>query len=244
MQNLSEYLVKNPKQTLLHLKTLAAEKCLIAANFGENQSFLTAIIDIDEKKQRLTIDCGPKEYLNNELLSLGIVNCKADHHGIKVFFEGRGIKRAGKLGQPSLSMKIPEQIYWVQRRNFYRVRSPLSKNSYCSITITETAEDTEEILPLKLFDLSATGVSILSETKEMAKPLMPSTIFKDCQLFLNHTDTHNISIIIRSNYPLNPNKPNKTHRIGCEFLNISAKTESAILRYMQAIEVEIRKNFD
>ena len=244
MENLSDYLIKNPKQVLLHLRTLTTEKCLISANFGENHSFLTAILKIDDKKQTITIDCGPKEYLNNELLSLGIVNCKADHNGIKVLFEGRGIKRAGKLGQPALSMKIPEHIYWVQRRIFYRVRSPLSKKSYCSITIAETAKENKEILPYKLFDLSATGFSILSETKELASRLIPSTEFKNCELTLDNAETHIITIIVRSNYPLNPNKPNKTYRIGCEILNISPRTESAILRYMQAIEIEMRKIFD
>jgi len=50
MENLSEYRVKNPKLILSYLKTLATEKCLLIVNFGENFSFLTVILDIDEKK--------------------------------------------------------------------------------------------------------------------------------------------------------------------------------------------------
>lgn len=244
MDKLSEYLVKNPKQILLHLKTLANEKCLIAVNFGENHSFLTVIIDINEKKQIITIDCGPKEYLNKELLSLGIVNCKAEYNGIKVFFEGRGIKKAGKLGQPALSIKIPESIYWIQRRQFYRVRSPLSKNSYCTITFLATEEDAEEekTFNFQLYDLSATGFSMLSDTKQLAQQLTPSTEFSNCQLVLDNADQHSISFIVRSKFAINPNKPHKNQRIGCEFINTPAKSESAFFRYMQEIEREIKRN--
>jgi c-di-GMP-binding flagellar brake protein YcgR len=243
MDKLSEYLVKNPKQILLHIKTLASEKCLVAVNFGENHSFLSVIVDINEKKHIITIDCGPKEYLNKELLSLGIVNCKAEHKGIKVLFQGRGIKKAGKLGQPALSIQIPESIHWIQRRQFYRVRSPLSKNSYCTITFPQTELDKEEnrTLNFQLFDLSATGFSILSESDELAHQLSPSTKFNNCQLVLDKADRHNVSFIVRSKFAVNPNKPNKNQRIGCEFISTSPKTESAFLRYMQEIEREIKR---
>lgn len=243
MNNLSEYLVKNPKQILIHLKALANEKCLISANFGENHTFLTVILGIDEKKQIITIDCGPKEYLNKELLSLGIVDCKAEHTGIKVLFEGRGIKKAGKLGQPALSVQIPESIYWIQRRQFYRVRSPLSKNSYCTITFPQTVVDKDEnrTLNFQLFDLSATGFSILSESDELAEQLTPSTEFNNCQLVLDNADRHNISFVVRSKFAFNANKPNKNQRIGCEFVRTPPKAESAFLRYMQEIEREIKR---
>ena len=244
MENLSEYLVKNPKQILLHLKVLASEKCLIAANFGENHSFLTVIIDINEKKQIITIDCGPKEYLNKELLSLGIVNCKAEHNGIKVLFEGREIKKAGKLGQPALSIKIPESIYRIQRRQFYRVRSPLSKKSYCTIPFPQTEGDStvkNNTLNFQLFDLSASGFSILSDSDELAERLIPSAEYNNCQLVLDNTDKHRISFIVRSKFAINPKKPNKNQRIGCEFVSTPPKAESAFLRYMQEIEREIKR---
>lgn len=244
MDKLSEYLVKNPKQILLHLKTLANEKCLIAANFGENHSFLTVIMDINEKKQIIIIDCGPKEYLNKELLSLGIVNCKAEHNGIKVLFEGRSIKKAGKLGQTALSINIPESIYWIQRRQFYRVRSPLSKNSYCTIPFPQTKADTtveNKTLNFQLFDLSASGFSILSDSDELAQRLLPSAEFNNCQLVLDNADKHSISFIVRSKFAINPNKPNKNQRIGCEFVSTPPNAEAAFLRYMQEIEREIKR---
>lgn len=242
MEDLTQYLIKSPKQILAHLNTLISKKCLISATFGNNQSFLTAILDIDTKKNLLTIDCGPKEYLNKVLLSSGFVNFKSDVEGISVLFTGHKIQKSGNMSEPALSMKIPETIYWVQRRRTYRVRSPLSKQSYCSITFQNDDNDEEEILDFQLFDLSATGFSILSETKDLAKHLSPTSIFNDCQLVLNNTETHIISFSVQSVIPFNATNPLKRQRIGCQFLNINPATETAFIRYMQMIEREIKNN--
>jgi c-di-GMP-binding flagellar brake protein YcgR len=244
MEKISKFLVNSPKQILTHLKTLLAEKCLIAAGFGENHSFLTAILEIDEKTRIIIIDCGPKEYLNKELLSSGIVECKADLKGIKVLFEGRDVKRAGKLDQPALSIKIPDQIYWVQRRMFYRVRSPLSKNSYCTITFQSSESEDAKTLSFKLFDLSISGFSIIGESLEQAKEIRLDTELNNCKLVLNDAETHTISFIPRNRLAVNPNSPAKNQRIGCEFVDLTPRAENAFLRYMQGIEREIKKKFD
>jgi len=241
MENISGYLVKQPKQVLTHLKTLASEKCLITASFGDNSSFLTAILDINEKKQLITIDCGPKEYLNKELLSQGVVQCKTVFSGIKVLFEGRNVKKAGKVSDTALSIALPESLYWIQRRQFYRVRSPLSKDSFCNIPIQNEALNKAENTPFKLFDLSATGFSILSDTIEQADQLETLSEYNNCTLTLENSATQVISFTVRSKHPINQLKPNKNQRIGCEFINLPPRSESTFLRYMQDIEREIKR---
>ncbi|MCK4840498.1 MAG: flagellar brake protein [Methylococcales bacterium] len=244
MKNLSDFLVTTPFKILAHLKTLSNENCIINATFGDNLSFLTAIIDIDEKKQTITIDCGPKEYLNRELLSQSSVSFKSERNGIKILFDGTGITRVGEAGHPALSMKIPEQMYWIQRRQFYRTRSPLSKNSYCSINFKNFGSGgVRGTIKFQLFDLSATGFAILSDTKELAEQLLPSTKFENCQLTLDNSKTYTISFVVRTNFAVNPSRADKGHRIGCEFINLSPPAESAFLRYMQNIQREMQRNF-
>jgi len=241
MDDLSEFLVKNPKQILIHLKSLMANKCLITAIFGEKQSFLTAILAIDEKKQTITIDCGPKEYLNKDLLSYGLVDCKTDFGGIKAVFEGHQIKKSGDADQVALEMKIPDSMYWVQRRKSYRVRSPLSKNSYCTFTLQDLENKKEESHDLKLYDISVTGFSMLCETQELAEQLAISAVFDNCELVLEDK-AYGVSFVIQAKIPLGSNNPHKILRIGCKFINAAPPTESAFLRYMQKIEREIKRN--
>lgn len=242
MEDISQYLAKNPKRVLTYFKILLEKKCLVKATFGKNQSFLTAIIDINENDKTLILDCGPKEYLNNELLNLGIVNCQSSHEGINVKFEGRGIEKAGTSDQMALSMKIPDSIYWIQRRKSHRVRSPLSKKSYCRISLSDPESDNHEDFDFQLYDLSATGFSILDENKEHNNELIPKNEFYNCQLVLEDDQAYSISFIVQTKMPFNPNHPKKTQRIGCEFIDLPASIEAAFLRYTQMIEREIKKN--
>jgi len=244
MEDISNYLVKNPKQIINHLKTLSKEKCLISVVFGENTSFLTAILDVDKKNKTIIIDCGPKEYLNRELLRVGIVDCTADFSGIKVFFKGRQVKKSGKPSNPALSIQIPDLLYWVQRRQFYRVRSPLFKISYCRVFLQDPENNTIQSFDFKLFNLSVSGFSITVEELALTKKLTLNSEFTNCYLILNETEKHAISFIPRNIIPINPTNPSKGHRIGCEFIDLSPRDENAFTRYMHEIEREIKKNFD
>lgn len=243
MQDMDKYLVKNPKKVLSYLKLLLAEKCLISAVFGidDKDTFLTAILNIDEKKQTLTIDCGPKEYLNNKLLDSAIIHCSTSYKGIKVQFEGRKVKKAGIPGKPAFIVPIPRSINWVQRRQFYRIKSPLSKNSYCKLTIKDPETEEETVLSLKILDICANGFSMLNDLHHQSKQLVTDAQFEDCKLVLEEEGELPISFEVRNKLPLNPNKPEKTQRIGCSITSVSPRIESTILRYMQNIEREIKQ---
>jgi c-di-GMP-binding flagellar brake protein YcgR len=243
MDDNAKYLVRSPKQVLSYLNLLSTERCLISAAFGkgEKDTFLTAIMDINEKSQTITIDCGPKEYLNKRLLDSAIIKCTTEYKGTKVLFEGRKVKKAGQPGQPAFTVAIPSSIHWIQRRQFYRIKSPLSKDSYCAVTLKNQETEEATTLQLKLHDLSASGFAIVNDETEFSNQLVPSAQFENCTLVLSDENDLNISFEVRHKLPVNPNKPGKSERIGCRITNSSPRIESTILRYMQNIERELKQ---
>lgn len=242
MTDVAKYLVRSPKQVVSYLKMLIAERCLVSAAFGEGDkdTFLTAILDIDEKKQTITIDCGPKEYLNRRLLDSAIIKCRTEYKGIKVLFEGRKVKKVGGSGQTAFLVPIPSPIYWVQRRQFYRVKSPLSKKSYCTLTYKNEAGK-ELTVDLNLYDISASGISILNESTELASQLVPTAEFNGCRLVLEDEDSLTVDLEVRHDLLHNPNHLVQIGRIGCYITNSTPRIESTIIRYMQNIEREIKQ---
>jgi len=242
MPDIEKYLVRNQKKILTYLKLLLKERCLISASFGKDHkaTFLTAIIDIDKEKQRLTLDCGPKEYLNKRLLNSASIKCRTKYQGIDVIFEGKQIKKSGVPGQPAFSIPIPGSIFWVQRRQFYRVKSPLSYNSYCILSYKENDSAEEKTIQLKLNDLSASGISILNESTELSKKLLPAAIFNNCKLVLESENNLKLDLEIRHKRAQNHNQPGKIDIIGCYIINPTPRLESTLLRYMHHIESEIK----
>ena len=232
MNDLARFLIRSPKQVVSYLKLLSSERCLISAAFGssEKDTFLTAIMDIDEKNQTSTIDCGPKEYLNKKLLDSAIIKCSTEYKGIKVLFEGRKVKKSGTPGQPSFTIPIPSSLYWVQRRQFYRVKSPLSKDSYCELSLTNQETGEQTTANLKINDISASGVSFLNEDKELSTLFEPTTELNHCSLVLDNQATLSVELEVRHKLSHNPNNPGKTERIGCYITNSTPRIESTILR--------------
>ena len=232
----SKYLVRQPKLIIKYLNLVSQERCLISAVFGkeDKDTFLSAIIDIDEKKETITIDCGPKEYLNKKLLESTIIRCSSKCQGIDVFFEARKVIKAGKIDSPKFILPLPKSLYWVQKREFFRIRSPLSKNSLCRIYFKEQ-DSTHEF---KIHDISAQGFSMLSDMPEISPKLTPNTEFDKCKLVLKDEDELMISFQVRNKFPFNVQKPSGTERIGCLLTNITPRIESTILRYIQNIQRE------
>ena len=229
----SEFLIHNKQQIINHLTLLLKQKCLFNLYFGENESFITTLLEIDPSKDRILLDYGPKDYLNKKLLNATNIGFRTIFSGIKVAFEGSSIKPTTHRGQAAFSMPIPKDLLWRQRRQFYRVKSPLSKTSHLKLDIED-----QSTVNLTLYDISISGFSVLNESNELAEFLIPGEEFKDCRLILENTAEETISFEIQNIIALNPKKPDKTQKIGCKFTAISPAFESSIQRYMQQIEME------
>ncbi len=241
MEKKSEYFVKNPKQIINHLNKLVKQNILISAHFGDNnESFITTILELDLKKNLIKLDYGPKEYLNKQLLNSSNVEFRTDFKGIKITFAGQKISKTRSNGQVVFAMPIPTMLFWMQRRKFYRVKVPLSHDSYCKITFKNEKKETQQTVKFKLMDISISGTAFFSDQKEFLNELVLASSFENCELHLGNSDCINVSLTVKDKINLFPDKPQKGQRIGCSFTNITSARESNIQRYMQEIERERR----
>jgi c-di-GMP-binding flagellar brake protein YcgR len=234
MSDISSFSIQNPKQIISHLSLLFKNKTLLSARFGtNNESYITTLLGIDQKNNTVVLDYGPKEDLNQRILNAGRITLDTEYNGIKVSFSGTALKKILHKGDPAFSMPIPKMLYWMQRREYYRVKSPLSKPSYCQLII----EDRKPV-NLKLYDISLTGFAMLNVSKEVSDLLIPGTTFEQCKLILSGVGEGIISFEICAKYIINPEKLKKIQKIGCKFIKITRPVEETIQRYMQQIQRE------
>jgi c-di-GMP-binding flagellar brake protein YcgR len=234
MSDISSFSIQNSKQITSHLSLLVKSKCLLSARFGaNNESYITTLLGIDEKNNAVVLDYGPKEDLNQRILNAGKVAFDADYNGIKVSFAGTALKKISHKGDAAFSMPIPKSLYWMQRREYYRVKSPLSKPSYCQLIIDE-----KKPVNLKLYDISLTGFAMLNVSKEVSELLIPGNTLEQCKLILSEAGEGMISFEICAKYIINPDKLQKIQKIGCKFTKITRPVEEIIQRYMQQIQRE------
>ena len=218
MKTESDYLVKNAKMVFNHFNELITKKCLISAHFGDrNTSFLTTITGLDSKNKVINLDCGPSEKLDEQLLSSSKVLFRTEVDGIKVSFSGKNIKKINTDGDWVLSMPIPDTIFWLQRRQFYRVKIPLSHNhSYCRLTLK--IDDETETETFQLYDLSITGFSFLNSNPRWSLIA--------------------VGFVIKNNVEIRANSLDARDKIGCLLHPLTPSFETSIQRYMQEIELQ------
>lgn len=237
----SDYVVKNPKLVFNHFNELLTRKCLVSAHFGDkNNAFLTTILDLDPKNKAIHLDCGPTDELDQQLLISSKVLFRTEVDGVKVSFSGKNIKKVKNSGDWVLSMPIPEAIFWMQRRNFYRVKIPLShRNSYCQMTLSNG--DQQETLNFPLYDISITGISFLNSDPKWTDHLQPDSEFTGCILHLHNGNKTTFGFTIKSNIQIRINTVAVQDKIGCLLHPLPPSFETSIQRYMQEIELQQKK---
>ncbi len=234
MSDLSTYSVHNPKQIVSYLSLLIKNKSLLTASFGDgNESYITTLLDIHEKDKAVILDCGSKESLNQHLLRASKISFTTDFHGIEVSFVGSGLKKTTYKGSAAFSMPFPKSLFWMERREYYRVKAPLSKASHCQLGF-----ENMEPVNLKLHDISLSGFSMLNTSKEISEAFETGTIFEQSKLILAGIGEGMISFEVRYELVINPEKPQKIQKIGCKFINITRAVEDNIQRYMQQVQRE------
>lgn len=231
---MSSFLVQNPRLIISHLSLLVKNKCLISARFGrDNDFYITTLPSINEENNTVVLDYGPKEILNQRILKALQIDFDTNFLGIKVSFTGTTLKKITHKGIPAFSMPIPKELFWVQRREYYRVKIPLSKPSYCQLMLKN-----KEPVNLQLYDISLSGFAMLNVSKAISDLLIPSTALEQCKLILLDAGESMISFEICAKYIINPDKVQKIQKIGCKLIKITRPVEEVIQRYMQQIQRE------
>lgn len=243
MEKESNYLVRSAKLVFGYLTELIKKRCILSAQFGEHkQSFLTTIIAIDQKTNLLTIDIGPTEELNQQLLNAAKVLFRTEYDGIKVSFSGKNIKKTKIKGLWVFAMPIPDAIFWMQRRQHYRAKVPLShKSSFCEIEFASDNEDDNHdrrAVVFNLVDISISGFAFFNPEPQFAEYLQPNSQHTECTLYLHDGGQAKVGFVVKNVTTVRATAITDQQRIGCMFIDLPKAFESKIQHYIYGIELQ------
>jgi len=234
IQNVEKYLLHSRGEIIQKLRMLAKDRCLISAHFNAGQdSLITAVIDVLKEKELLVLDYGNNEKVNQKLLNAERVVFKAQHHGITAQFSAKNIIKAKLKGQPVFAISLPEDLLWVQRRDYYRIRVPLGMPIECHHT-----DENGETRIYTVIDLSSGGIALSDPDYHFDLEDAAGTVLQDCRIILPEFGKGLVSLEIRNQLPLKFDDPAAGQRIGCSFVSISADFETHIQRYIHHIEAQ------
>ena len=215
------------------LRQLGKKNSLITLHFNE-QSMLSTVVDVLADKNLLVLDYGGNEELNQKLLKYDRAVVKTDYDGITAQFSINDIRKARLQGKPSFACPLPESVLWVQRREFYRVRVPLSENVTCELIHGDNHRTEYPVL-----DISTGGIALLDKNAELE--LEPGNIFHNCKLTLGEHDSAFINLEVRNNIPVNSQDDSGDVRCGCAFLNLTGDFEGSVQRFINLVDQQQKR---
>lgn len=231
--------VTSPIEIQFILKAIQQEKSLLSL-FPERSSqfVLSSILAVDSAKNLLVIDLGNDPAMNELVLKANTVTCVSTQNRVKIEFSCAKLQLIQFEGRPALATKIPSSLLRFQRRNYYRIMTPVSQPATCLIPILSNHEQQGEAI-FNLFDISCGGMALIDQ--HYALDLEPGKVFAGCQV--NFPDAGNVvvTVEIRNSYSMTLKNGLSCQRAGCEFVGLPEDSRMLIQRYIIKLEQQERQ---
>ncbi|HXF45769.1 MAG TPA: flagellar brake protein [Burkholderiaceae bacterium] len=217
------------------LRQLRDEGVLVTAYFdGEPGFAVTVVLDVNADFEEVIFDAAAEPIAHKRLLASKHIVFVGFLDHVKVQFIARLAEATLHDGRPAFRVRLPEQLLRLQRRDFFRVRPPLSKPAKCLVPY---GDDGKQYESLRVLDLSVGGLAVLTYPEKFDLPA--GRLIENCFLDLPGVGSINVGIAVRHVDPLP--KDDKARRCGCEFVDMAPGARVLLQRYINQVDAENRK---
>ncbi len=240
-----DFFIRDSKQIVNHLNDMVQNKCSLTVTIDDQLNFLTGLFEVNLKENLVKFDCSRNQALNQQLLNASKVLFRTEVYGIKASFKAKNI-RLMPGDRAMFVMSIPDSIYWMQRRDYHRIRIPNNHHIYLQLLLKSSGKNyTMEtfIKKYKLTDIGTDGFSFMNKDNDIQMHF-ESNIEKMLDQHINGTlimEEENLQseiVFTIKNVEKNKNGPAGYYRVGCQFTEIVPLFQANIQRYMQRIELD------
>ncbi len=230
----ARYRVDSDVEVAYVLRGLARNKAVVTAHVSGTKEFaVTAVLDVDVQAQTVTLDASANQALNQRLIDSSPVRFVSNDEGVRVQFQAHKVEKALFQGRPALRLTIPRSLYKMQRREFYRMPTPILDPVTCSITVGEN-----DVRNMPLSDIGLGGICLAGEFGE--EPPALGTVFERCGIALGKFGVLRIDLRVRNTYLVMLKNGTQSRRTGCQFLSITPHQEAMVQRYIILLEQQRR----
>jgi c-di-GMP-binding flagellar brake protein YcgR len=235
LENWHDFKIVSRKEILALLRGIGEKKQLIRMLIhGEADVCVTSILEVDAERDELVLDCSIDKDQNLRALASKGVRFETTLDKIRILFAAPAVSTAMFEGGAALAIPIPDAMVRLQRREYYRMETPLNPPVRVSITLPPELGGNTAVFPLA--DISCGGIALLDPKLELDNTIGKN--YANCRLDLPEIGAVAMTLQIRNSLDLTllNNKPNR--RLGCVFVNLSRAGLAQVQRYITKLERE------
>ena len=234
-ENESPYQVESRREIIALLRNLQESNQLITMLINEgSEVVITAILKVDDVNNTLVLDSAASDSTSQRVVSGKRVFFEAALNKISIKFSSNSLSLSNYSGRPSFSCPIPTTMIRLQRRENYRIVTPVTNPIYCVVTLLE--EDGGGTVKLPLSDISCGGVSLMDEKHKLSTEF--GTIYANSKIDLPGLGMVSVNLQVRNSQNLELKNDKVSRRIGFQFIDLPNPVMSQIQKLITKIERE------
>ncbi len=235
LENWHDYEVTSRREIVALLRRSGEKRQLVRMRVkGDADVCITAVLDVDPDTNSIVLDRSVERLQNERILEAGTVHCETSLDKIRILFSVENLRYTMHQGKDALRADIPSSLIRLQRREYYRMETPLSNPVRAVIPLPPALGAGSGMFPLH--DISCGGVAILDNKLQLGAAI--GTTIPDCRIELPETGPVIVSLQVRNvlDFTLLNNKTNR--RFGMQFVDLSRGGMAGVQRFITKLERE------
>jgi len=224
---------RNPLEIGVALRNLANRGDFLTAQYGDGQ-IVTRVLDVDVTAHRFTFDWGGLDEQNRGVLASQKLIFSAAPDGVRVEFTTPGARETMFDGRPAFEVDFPTVLYYMQRREYFRVDTPVLD----PYIFTGSLPDGERFR-FEVHDLSLGGVA-LRTTDDRIADLEMGIVFQDAELHFSANGRVTVDMMLVSHRESTTAKGDRRYTIGFKFVSMPGSAENTLQRLITQLEMKRR----
>lgn len=233
----SKYLLYSKTEILFVLRAIVQKGALITVYFDQGDSFLlTSLLEVSADGNALVFDYGIDDEMNSKALNAATLTFTTSLDRVKIQFVLHRFELTQKDGRPAFRSDLPETLLRLQRREYYRLTTPVAEPLQCSLTLTRD-DGSSLVVASPLLDISGGGIGLMLPPDSVDE-FPVGKVLADCRVAIPDEGTIAVTLCIRNAFDVVTKAGTRYLRIGCEFVNLPGSRMAAIQRYITRVERE------
>lgn len=234
-ENQSPFQIESRREIIALLRGFKDQNQLISIMINNgSEIFISSVLEVDDVNNMVIFDSVAGENANQHIVEASNVSFDGLLDRINIQFASSKLQRTTFEGRPALQMPIPANVIRLQRRENYRINTPVSNPVRVSIPLL--LNETLEVIKFSLVDISCGGVAILDDRRILE--ITSGVIYNECQIDIPGIDIIDLMLEIRNSQDLILLNGKTNRRIGCAFIHLSSRTLATVQRYIMKLERE------
>jgi c-di-GMP-binding flagellar brake protein YcgR len=235
LQNWHDYEVTSRREIVALLRSIAEKKQLVRMlAHGEADVSVTSVLEVDGDSGTVLLDPTISAEQNGRILAAGQISFETSLDKIRILFGASSLTPATFHGSPAFRMSLPDSLIRLQRREYYRMPTPVSNPVRAVFTLLPELGGGSGAFPLA--DISVGGIAILDNRLVLGDTI--GSKYLDVKIELPEVGTVTTNLQVRNSIEMTLLNSKTNRRLGCEFIDISRGNLAAVQKYITKLERE------